>query len=130
MGYTKSQSSIPFGKCFFHKFGFFFAKSFVTCTTESSWIQNVHMNLSSIEEIASKLSSSQGKVSGWNEIQWALMALRLTDLTTLAGDDSASNVERLCLQGKMFSMTRSGQHNFWISSSSRLSILNETHAIF
>lgn len=70
------------------------------------------MNLSSIEEIASKLSSSQGKVSGWNEIQWALRALRLTDLTTLAGDDSASNVERLCLQGKMFSMTRLGQHNY------------------
>lgn len=38
-------------------------------------------------------------MSGWNEVQWALMALRLTDLTTLAGDDSASNVERLCLQG-------------------------------
>jgi len=77
MGYTTSQSPIPFNP---------------------SWIENVHLNLSSIEEIARRLSSSEGKVTGWNEVQWALMALRLTDLTTLAGDDSSSNVERLCLQ--------------------------------
>ncbi|KAJ6644451.1 Deoxyribose-phosphate aldolase [Pseudolycoriella hygida] len=77
MGYTKSQSPIPF---------------------EPKWIENVHLNLTNIEYIAADLSSSQGKVSGWNEVQWALTALRLTDLTTLAGDDSTSNVERLCLQ--------------------------------
>lgn len=104
MGYTKSQSPIPFGK--YCSFAFFFLiilqNPSTICTSESTWIQNIHLNLSSIEEIASKLSSSQGKVSGWNEVQWALMALRLTDLTTLAGDDSTSNVERLCLQGNTF----------------------------
>ncbi|XP_037046350.1 deoxyribose-phosphate aldolase [Bradysia coprophila] len=88
MGYTKSQSPVPF---------------------ESSWIQNVHLNLSSIEEIAAKLSG-KGEVSGWNEVQWALMALRLTDLTTLAGDDSASNVERLCLQAAYPFSTKLMQH--------------------
>lgn len=62
-------------------------------------------------------------MSGWNEVQWALMALRLTDLTTLAGDDSASNVERLCLQGKMFVyMIEIVKFNHF--NPSRLSILN------
>ena len=34
-----------------------------------------------------------------NRVAWALKALTLTDLTTLAGDDCASNVERLCTRG-------------------------------
>lgn len=34
-----------------------------------------------------------------NETIWAIKALQLTDLTTLAGDDTASNVKRLCIRG-------------------------------
>lgn len=37
-------------------------------------------------------------MSGINEIVWALKALQLTDLTTLAGDDTPSNVRRLCIR--------------------------------
>lgn len=33
-----------------------------------------------------------------NRIAWALKAMTLTDLTTLAGDDCQSNVERLCIR--------------------------------
>lgn len=33
-----------------------------------------------------------------NKVAWALKALTLTDLTTLAGDDCKSNVERLCVR--------------------------------
>lgn len=33
-----------------------------------------------------------------NKVAWALKALTLTDLTTLAGDDCKSNVERLCIR--------------------------------
>lgn len=40
--------------------------------------------------------SNYGHVSGLNEIVWAIKALTLTDLTTLGGDDTQSNVRRLC----------------------------------
>lgn len=33
-----------------------------------------------------------------NRVAWALKAMTLTDLTTLAGDDCHSNVERLCIR--------------------------------
>lgn len=49
-------------------------------------------------EIISKEISSRGKVSKFNEVIWAIKALTLTDLTTLAGDDTKSNVERLCVR--------------------------------
>lgn len=42
--------------------------------------------------------STCGQVSGINEVIWALKALQLTDLTTLAGDDTSSNVRRLCIR--------------------------------
>jgi len=42
--------------------------------------------------------SQRCHVTGANEIAWALRALMLTDLTTLAGDDTAANVRRLCLR--------------------------------
>lgn len=48
-----------------------------------------------MEEISQEISS-RGQVTGLNEVAWALKALTLTDLTTLAGDDTKSNVNRLC----------------------------------
>ncbi|EDW31542.1 GL11189 [Drosophila persimilis] len=57
----------------------------------------VNISLRQIEEIASTVSQ-RCHVSGVNEIAWALRALMLTDLTTLAGDDTAANVRRLCLR--------------------------------
>lgn len=42
--------------------------------------------------------SSQCIVTGTNEIAWALRALMLTDLTTLAGDDTKANVRRMCVR--------------------------------
>ncbi|XP_055920837.1 deoxyribose-phosphate aldolase [Eupeodes corollae] len=58
---------------------------------------DVSINLRQLEEI-SKQISSRGQVSGQNEVIWALKALNLTDLTTLAGDDTESNVSRLCVR--------------------------------
>lgn len=37
-------------------------------------------------------------MSELNKTAWAIKALQLTDLTTLAGDDTASNVRRLCIR--------------------------------
>lgn len=45
-----------------------------------------------------KTLSSNSVTSEHNRVAWALKALTLTDLTTLAGDDCQSNVERLCLR--------------------------------
>lgn len=60
-----------------------------------STLDNVVISLSALNESA-KFYSSYGHVSGLNEIVWAIKALTLTDLTTLAGDDTESNVRRLC----------------------------------
>ena len=60
-------------------------------------MDNVHVNLRALEENAEYFAAT-GKVSGLNQIAWALKALQLTDLTTLAGDDTLSNVHRLCLR--------------------------------
>lgn len=58
---------------------------------------NVNISLRQIEEIATTVSQ-RCHVSGVNEVAWALRAMMLTDLTTLAGDDTAANVRRLCLR--------------------------------
>ncbi|KAH8415823.1 hypothetical protein KR222_001520, partial [Zaprionus bogoriensis] len=58
---------------------------------------NVNISLRQVEEIAFSISQ-RCTVSGVNEIAWALRALMLTDLTTLAGDDTRSNVRRLCVR--------------------------------
>lgn len=34
---------------------------------------------------------------GSSKLEWSIKALSLTDLTTLAGDDTNSNVDRLCV---------------------------------
>ncbi|XP_062134756.1 deoxyribose-phosphate aldolase-like isoform X2 [Drosophila sulfurigaster albostrigata] len=47
----------------------------------------VNISLRQVEEIAISISK-RCMVSGVNEIAWALRALMLTDLTTLAGDDT------------------------------------------
>ena len=56
---------------------------------------NVTVSLRQLEEISKEIST-RCDVSGVNEVVWALKALTLTDLTTLAGDDTQANVARLC----------------------------------
>lgn len=60
-------------------------------------LKNVNIHLKAVEESASYYSKC-GQVNGINEIIWAIKALQLTDLTTLAGDDTESNVRRLCIR--------------------------------
>ncbi|KAH8404108.1 hypothetical protein KR215_009834, partial [Drosophila sulfurigaster] len=57
----------------------------------------INFSLPQINEIALNISQ-RSTVSGINEIAYALKALMLTDLTTLAGDDTAANVRRLCVR--------------------------------
>lgn len=64
--------------------------------SDPAQFESVNINLSSMTETAKELTESWHSVKGENKLAWALKALTLTDLTTLAGDDTASNVQRLC----------------------------------
>ncbi|XP_070494984.1 deoxyribose-phosphate aldolase [Chironomus tepperi] len=65
---------------------------------EESWIENVHVNLRGLEASVKLIVSSCQVTSDVNKVAFALKALTLTDLTTLAGDDCTSNVDRLCIR--------------------------------
>lgn len=57
----------------------------------------MNVNLRGLESTVDSLSALK-VTSEENRIAWALKAMTLTDLTTLAGDDCFSNVERLCIR--------------------------------
>lgn len=62
-------------------------------------LENVRINLRSVERSVDILTSSIIKQqSAAQLLQWTLKALSLTDLTTLSGDDTRANVERLCFR--------------------------------
>lgn len=54
--------------------------------------------MSALENSVRLLLSNHQVISDVNRVAWALKAMTLTDLTTLAGDDTNSNVERLCFR--------------------------------
>lgn len=61
----------------------------------------MHVNLRATERQAAELSAATptgGALATYTRLQWALKVLSLIDLTTLAGDDTRSNVQRLCQQ--------------------------------
>jgi len=62
---------------------------------DPSYFDSVQINLHGMTESAQNLIKSWKEVKGENRLAWALKALTLTDLTTLAGDDTQSNVQRL-----------------------------------
>lgn len=69
--------------------------------TDPDWLANVHVNLRATERQAAELAAAQptaGALASYTRLQWALKVLSLIDLTTLAGDDTRSNVQRLCQQ--------------------------------
>lgn len=63
--------------------------------TDEAWLKKVSIDLRQLDAVLQHLISPH-KVTGQNRIVWAIKALTLTDLTTLAGDDTAANVSRLC----------------------------------
>lgn len=72
-----------------------------TIAFDPNWLQNIHVNLRATERQAAELSAAVPTATpfaGYSRLQWALKVLSLIDLTTLAGDDTRSNVQRLCQQ--------------------------------
>jgi len=67
------------------------------CDLKIDWIKNVTINKYYIDQLASGIGSKR-TISGDYQAAWLLKAVTLIDLTTLAGDDTASNVSRLCFK--------------------------------
>ncbi|KAI4465351.1 deoxyribose-phosphate aldolase [Holotrichia oblita] len=64
------------------------------CIVDQDLLDNA-INLSAVNEQATKLVSSRSLKDEF-EAAWLLKAITCIDLTTLAGDDTSSNVTRLC----------------------------------
>lgn len=58
-----------------------------------------HVNLSAVERRAATLTKRRSVKKEW-QAAWLLKAISLTDLTTLAGDDTPGNVRRLCAKAR------------------------------
>ncbi|CAG9859614.1 unnamed protein product [Phyllotreta striolata] len=67
------------------------------CEFDLGWLNSVNVNLSAVNHLAKKISSSR-ELKGEYRAAWILKAITLIDLTTLAGDDTNSNVSRLCFK--------------------------------
>ena len=59
------------------------------------WVEDVQANRSAIERRAATLGKRRSVKKQW-QAAWLLKAITCIDLTTLAGDDTPSNVQRLC----------------------------------
>lgn len=63
------------------------------------WVDEVRANTSAIERRAQTLVTRRTVKKEW-QAAWLLRAIACTDLTTLAGDDTAERVRRLCAKAR------------------------------
>ncbi|XP_060560569.1 deoxyribose-phosphate aldolase-like [Ruditapes philippinarum] len=66
---------------------------------DPAWIQNVNINLPATKRRAEQLGLRRTVKKQW-QAAWELRAVSCIDLTTLAGDDTLANVNRLCFKAK------------------------------
>ncbi|CAI9718903.1 deoxyribose-phosphate aldolase-like [Octopus vulgaris] len=66
---------------------------------DETWLQNVYMNFPAIQRRANTLGTRRSVKKQW-QAAWLLRAVTCIDLTTLSGDDTYSNVDRLCFKAK------------------------------
>src|SRR3989440_8532293 len=66
---------------------------------DMDWVDRVHINRSAVERRAATLSTRRTVKKEW-QAAWLLRAITCIDLTTLAGDDTPGNVQRLCAKAK------------------------------
>ncbi len=63
------------------------------------WVEQVQINRSAVERRAATLPRRRSVKKEW-QAAWLLRAVTLIDLTTLSGDDTPSNVRRLCQKAR------------------------------
>ncbi|VDL19923.1 unnamed protein product [Hymenolepis diminuta] len=73
-------------------------KSNTISAFDQDLIHSNYIDASNISVLAKDLSSI--RLEGDPEIQWLLRTVGFIDLTTLAGDDTSANVQRLCAKAK------------------------------
>ncbi len=66
---------------------------------ELDWVREVRINRSAVERRAAALGARRTVKKEW-QAAWLLRAVTLMDLTTLAGDDTAGRVRRLCAKAR------------------------------
>jgi deoxyribose-phosphate aldolase len=64
-----------------------------------AWVREARANRSAIERRAATLGTRRTVKKEW-QAAWLLRAISCMDLTTLAGDDTPSNVRRLCAKAR------------------------------
>ena len=62
-------------------------------------VRSIHVNRSAVERRAATIPTRRTVKKEW-QAAWLLRAITLIDLTTLAGDDTAGNVRRLCAKAR------------------------------
>ncbi|KAJ1528809.1 hypothetical protein ONE63_007186 [Megalurothrips usitatus] len=65
------------------------------CELDLGWLNSVHVNTAAVYRRAANIQSRK-TVKGVHQAAWLLRAVTCIDLTTLGGDDTDSNVMRLC----------------------------------
>ncbi|CAG0962711.1 MAG: deoxyribose-phosphate aldolase [Anaerolinea sp.] len=68
-------------------------------TLDLGWVQEARINKSAVERRAATLITRRTVKKDW-QAAWLLRAITCIDLTTLAGDDTPSNVQRLCAKAR------------------------------
>lgn len=66
---------------------------------DETWLHNIYINLPAVKRRADTLATRRTVKKQW-QAAWLLRAVTCIDLTTLSGDDTYSNVERLCFKAK------------------------------
>lgn len=64
---------------------------------DASWLENVHVNLPAVRRRSETLGTRRTVKKQW-QAAWLLRAITCVDLTTLSGDDTFTNVSRLCFK--------------------------------
>ncbi len=63
------------------------------------WVEAARVNRSAVERRAATLPTRRSVKQAW-QAAWLLRAITLMDLTTLQGDDTPGNVQRLCAKAR------------------------------
>jgi len=66
---------------------------------DMGWVSEVHVNRSAVERRAATLPTRRTVKQEW-QAAWLLRAITCIDLTTLSGDDTPGNVQRLCAKAR------------------------------
>ncbi|XP_074647032.1 deoxyribose-phosphate aldolase-like [Tubulanus polymorphus] len=69
------------------------------CDFDPTWFESVDINLPAVKRRAATLGTRRTVKKQW-QTAWLLRAVTCIDLTTLSGDDTCANVQRLCYKAK------------------------------